>query len=130
MWISFGNKSMPQTTFPFLIQRHFFHSLSGHKVVNRSAIHFYSASKYAVTALTEGHRNELREMKSHIRVTVSTISGADPCCIHVNSRCYSYYHSSSIGSTRLIPYQAINIVHNRWSDIFNDFQCRVQMLIM
>ncbi|XP_072041106.1 dehydrogenase/reductase SDR family member 11-like [Amphiura filiformis] len=44
-------------------------SLSGHRVVPASVIHVYSASKYAVTALTEGLRQELREIKSHIRVT-------------------------------------------------------------
>ncbi|KAK2881249.1 hypothetical protein Q8A67_018517 [Cirrhinus molitorella] len=31
--------------------------------------HFYAASKYAVTALTEGLRQELREAKTHIRAT-------------------------------------------------------------
>ncbi|XP_072041946.1 dehydrogenase/reductase SDR family member 11-like [Amphiura filiformis] len=44
-------------------------SFLGHKVTSRSASHVYSASKYAVTALTEGVRQELREIKSHIRVT-------------------------------------------------------------
>lgn len=32
--------------------------------------HFYSATKYAVTALTEGLRQELREAQTHIRATV------------------------------------------------------------
>ncbi|XP_050403644.1 dehydrogenase/reductase SDR family member 11 [Patella vulgata] len=41
-------------------------SLSGHRV-GRS--HFYSATKYAVTSLTDGIRWELRGIKSHIRVT-------------------------------------------------------------
>ncbi|XP_016349134.1 dehydrogenase/reductase SDR family member 11-like isoform X1 [Sinocyclocheilus anshuiensis] len=46
-------------------------SMSGHRVVNNADIHFYTASKYAVTALTEGLRQELREAKTHIRATVS-----------------------------------------------------------
>ncbi len=45
-------------------------SMSGHRVVNNADIHFYTASKYAVTALTEGLRQELREAKTHIRATV------------------------------------------------------------
>ena len=33
--------------------------------------YLYAATKYAVTALTEGTRRELRAMKSRVRVTVS-----------------------------------------------------------
>ncbi|XP_043115100.1 dehydrogenase/reductase SDR family member 11b [Puntigrus tetrazona] len=44
-------------------------SMSGHRVVNSADSHFYTASKYAVTALTEGLRQELREAKTHIRAT-------------------------------------------------------------
>ncbi|XP_067102665.1 dehydrogenase/reductase SDR family member 11-like [Osmerus mordax] len=44
-------------------------SMSGHRVVTNPNVHFYSATKYAVTALTEGLRQELREAGSHIRVT-------------------------------------------------------------
>ncbi|XP_041096757.1 dehydrogenase/reductase SDR family member 11a isoform X1 [Polyodon spathula] len=44
-------------------------SMSGHRVVPQAAVHFYSASKFAVTALTEGIRQELREAKTHIRAT-------------------------------------------------------------
>ena len=36
-------------------------------------VHFYSATKHAVTALTEGVRRELRAMASKVRVTVSMI---------------------------------------------------------
>ncbi|XP_062589641.1 dehydrogenase/reductase SDR family member 11-like [Saccostrea cucullata] len=41
-------------------------SLSGHRV---GKAHFYSATKYAVTALSEGIRWELRGVNSHIKIT-------------------------------------------------------------
>lgn len=41
-------------------------SLSGHRC---GKAHFYSATKYAVTSLTEGIRWELRALNSHIRIT-------------------------------------------------------------
>ncbi|XP_032362503.1 dehydrogenase/reductase SDR family member 11 [Etheostoma spectabile] len=44
-------------------------SMSGHRVVPSADVHFYSSTKYAVTALTEGLRQELREAKTHIRAT-------------------------------------------------------------
>ncbi|XP_066219302.1 dehydrogenase/reductase SDR family member 11 isoform X3 [Saccopteryx leptura] len=44
-------------------------SMSGHRVLPQSVTHFYSATKYAVTALTEGLRLELREAQTHIRAT-------------------------------------------------------------
>ncbi|XP_028430381.1 dehydrogenase/reductase SDR family member 11 isoform X1 [Perca flavescens] len=43
--------------------------MSGHRVVPSTDVHFYSSTKYAVTALTEGLRQELREAKTHIRAT-------------------------------------------------------------
>uniref|UniRef100_A0AAY4EQU4 Dehydrogenase/reductase SDR family member 11 n=1 Tax=Denticeps clupeoides TaxID=299321 RepID=A0AAY4EQU4_9TELE len=44
-------------------------SMAGHRVVPGADEHFYCATKYAVTALTEGLRQELREAKTHIRAT-------------------------------------------------------------
>ncbi|XP_057207461.1 dehydrogenase/reductase SDR family member 11-like isoform X3 [Triplophysa rosa] len=44
-------------------------SMCGHQVVHNADGHFYTATKYAVTALTEGLRQELREAKTHIRAT-------------------------------------------------------------
>nr|XP_018669147.1 dehydrogenase/reductase SDR family member 11-like [Ciona intestinalis] len=41
-------------------------SMSGHRL---SILNFYSATKFAVTALTEGTRKELRETDSQIKVT-------------------------------------------------------------
>ena len=49
-----------------IVVNHF--SLSGQRV---GKSHFYSATKYAVTALTEGIRWELRGINSHIRISVS-----------------------------------------------------------
>uniref|UniRef100_A0A3Q4I5I8 Dehydrogenase/reductase 11 n=1 Tax=Neolamprologus brichardi TaxID=32507 RepID=A0A3Q4I5I8_NEOBR len=43
--------------------------LCGHHVFDFADLHFYTATKYAVTALTEGLRQELRAEKSHIRAT-------------------------------------------------------------
>ncbi|XP_015238634.1 dehydrogenase/reductase SDR family member 11-like [Cyprinodon tularosa] len=44
-------------------------SICGHVVINSGDIHFYTATKYAVSALTEGLRQELIEAKTHIRST-------------------------------------------------------------
>uniref|UniRef100_A0AAZ1WXA9 Dehydrogenase/reductase (SDR family) member 11b n=1 Tax=Oreochromis aureus TaxID=47969 RepID=A0AAZ1WXA9_OREAU len=44
-------------------------SLCGHQVFSLADAHFYSATKYAVTALTEGLRQELRAENTHIRAT-------------------------------------------------------------
>lgn len=46
-------------------------SMGGHRMVPSADEHFYCATKYAVTALTEGIRQELREANTHIRATVS-----------------------------------------------------------
>lgn len=57
--------------------------MSGHRVVHQSAVHFYSATKYAVTALTEGLRQELREADTHIRATVRGLSSTAVAEINV-----------------------------------------------
>ncbi|XP_041656181.1 dehydrogenase/reductase SDR family member 11-like [Cheilinus undulatus] len=44
-------------------------SVCGHHVYNFADAHFYTATKFAVTALTEGLRQELRGAKTHIRAT-------------------------------------------------------------
>lgn len=44
--------------------------MSGHRVIPNAAGHFYSATKFAVSGILEGIRNELQELNSHIRVTV------------------------------------------------------------
>jgi short-subunit dehydrogenase len=48
-------------------------SIAGHYDVSAPGFHMYSASKHAVTALTEGLRKELVNRHSNIRVTVSTV---------------------------------------------------------
>nr|CAD7401747.1 unnamed protein product [Timema cristinae] len=44
-------------------------SVAGHYIPNILNIHLYSATKHAVTVLTEGLRRELVALNSHIRVT-------------------------------------------------------------
>lgn len=45
--------------------------MSGHRVpISATSNSFYAATKFAVTALVEGIRQELREKKSNCRVTV------------------------------------------------------------
>uniref|UniRef100_A0A672LRL5 Dehydrogenase/reductase SDR family member 11 n=1 Tax=Sinocyclocheilus grahami TaxID=75366 RepID=A0A672LRL5_SINGR len=48
--------------------------MCGHRVLHNADLHFYTATKYAVTALTEGLRQELREAKTHI-LYISWFSG-------------------------------------------------------
>ncbi|CAG2168672.1 unnamed protein product [Oppiella nova] len=45
-------------------------SMSGHRIVPSSATHFYGATKFAVRALAEGLRQELRAINSGIRITL------------------------------------------------------------
>ncbi|RXG55775.1 Dehydrogenase/reductase SDR family member 11 [Armadillidium vulgare] len=45
-------------------------SMSGHRVTPSASTHFYAGTKFAVKALTEGYRQELRTAKSHIRVSM------------------------------------------------------------
>ncbi|XP_028320379.1 dehydrogenase/reductase SDR family member 11-like [Gouania willdenowi] len=44
-------------------------SLCGHRLIKFADLQFYTATKYAVTALTEALKQELRGEKSHIRAT-------------------------------------------------------------
>ncbi|XP_035768320.1 dehydrogenase/reductase SDR family member 11-like [Neolamprologus brichardi] len=44
-------------------------SVGGHHVYPFPDLHFYTGTKFAVTALTEGLRQELRAEKTHIRAT-------------------------------------------------------------
>jgi short-subunit dehydrogenase len=48
-------------------------SIAGHYDVSAPGFHMYSATKHAVTALTEGLRKELVSQHSNIRVTVSVV---------------------------------------------------------
>ncbi|XP_067950038.1 dehydrogenase/reductase SDR family member 11-like [Watersipora subatra] len=49
-------------------------SLSGHKVINNPAIHVYSATKFALTAITQGTRFELQAEQPSVNCRVSQIS--------------------------------------------------------
>ena len=44
-------------------------STIGHTCMGTKQTNFYAATKFAVRAMTEGTRAELRQMKSHIRIT-------------------------------------------------------------
>ena len=60
-----------------------FFSVYGHKVSPGGAAHFYSAMKFALRAVTEGIRLELRNMKSGVKITVSVLCAA----AHVVKNC-------------------------------------------
>ncbi|CAI9739799.1 Hypothetical predicted protein [Octopus vulgaris] len=47
----------------------YINSLSGHRVIDLPEVHFFSATKFAITSLVTGLRNELRRLKSDIKVT-------------------------------------------------------------
>ncbi len=59
--------------------------MSGHRLVTSSTTNtfFYGATKYAVTALTEGIRRELRGMNSDVKVTVSSLAVDMTCNLNV-----------------------------------------------
>ena len=44
-------------------------SMSGHRILTDPNFHFYTATKFAVTALTESLRQELREVRSGVKVS-------------------------------------------------------------
>ena len=61
----------------YIIRNYLYHvvvcslSVVGHRVGNKPDTHFYSATKHAITAITEGVRLELLQMNSNVKVTVS-----------------------------------------------------------
>ena len=48
-------------------------SMSGHRVTMASKLKFYSATKFAVTALVEGFRQELRQMEPKNKIRVAQV---------------------------------------------------------
>lgn len=48
-------------------------SVAGHVILDTPGVNVYSASKFALTSMTETLRFELARLKSNIRVTVSNI---------------------------------------------------------
>ena len=63
----------------------FYCSMSGHRVIGNPQTTFYSATKFSVTALTEGLRKELRDQKSNIKITVSLAP-----YVYQQFRCFIY----------------------------------------
>ena len=59
-----------------------FYSMAGHHVSAMMGSSFYSSTKFAVTALTEGLRKELRDIKSNIKITVRC-DQSDLCYIYL-----------------------------------------------
>ena len=56
-------------------------SMSGHRIPSTPGTSvMYCASKHALTAINEGIRRELREMKSNVKITVSI----SMICIHLS----------------------------------------------
>ncbi|RXG56132.1 hypothetical protein Avbf_07217, partial [Armadillidium vulgare] len=47
--------------------------IAGHVILNYEDFHFYTATKYALNAVSEGLRQEMRELKSHIRISINDI---------------------------------------------------------
>ncbi|KAB7496427.1 Dehydrogenase/reductase SDR family member 11, partial [Armadillidium nasatum] len=45
-------------------------STGGHRIPNMPGAHFYCGTKFALMAVSEGLRQEMRELKSHIRISV------------------------------------------------------------
>ena len=43
--------------------------MAGHRVVSTSGLHFYSATKFAVSSLLEGFRQEIQALGTNIRIT-------------------------------------------------------------
>ena len=82
--------------------------MSGHRVLTLSSTHFYTATKHAVTAITEGVRQELREMKSGIKVTVSTyfLLGSVNICSHIDVRYCVLY----VCRVSLLVWYVLNLV--------------------
>ncbi|KAM9853841.1 dehydrogenase/reductase SDR family member 11-like [Aulostomus maculatus] len=83
-------------------------SMSGHRVAPYSDAHFYSATKYAVTALTEGLRQELREAKTHIRATCISPGVVET---EFASRMYQSTDKAAALYTSFKPLEAIDVAN-------------------
>lgn len=71
-------------------------SMSGHRLVSSTNnTYFYGATKFAVTALTEGIRRELRSMESPIKVTVRIFSMAN-CTSYILLVAHALMHDDLI----------------------------------
>ena len=48
--------------------------MSGHRVITGGKLNFYAATKFAVTALAEGWRNEVRSIEPPTNIRVAQVS--------------------------------------------------------
>ncbi|XP_048872720.1 dehydrogenase/reductase SDR family member 11a isoform X2 [Brienomyrus brachyistius] len=88
-------------------------SMGGHRMVPSADEHFYCATKYAVTALTEGLRQELRDANTHIRATCISpgIVETEFAFRHHNSdpeKAAATYESIKIGDLQMRPVEQVS----------------------
>uniref|UniRef100_A0A8C7ZAU1 Dehydrogenase/reductase SDR family member 11 n=1 Tax=Oryzias sinensis TaxID=183150 RepID=A0A8C7ZAU1_9TELE len=88
-------------------------SMGGHRVVPSADEHFYCATKYAVTALTEGIRQELREANTHVRATCISpgVVETEFAFRHHNSdpeKAAGVYESMKIGDVQMRPVEQVS----------------------
>lgn len=75
--------------------------MSGHRLVSTSSnTFFYGATKFAVTALTEGVRRELRQENSDVKVTVRILSTSFPGSYHFS------LSTTIVANSMHVPFQS------------------------
>ena len=98
--------------------------MSGHRLISTQPnTFFYGATKFAVTALTEGIRQELREMKSNVKVTVSWVLHRR---IHVTSTTSVCLNDWVIMTTESAAKMALNSHHCNCSILWQKETIQIQ----